>query len=125
MRRVLMLLALVSMAVGSLALVDGDATDHSAVGVVTPSSDFVELLGEDDSGKHVTLNKLRNATLRDFRWWGDGSGIDVALIDTGVSPVDGLDDGRVLHGPDLSSEGGIEEVAFLDTYGHGTHLAGI
>ena len=56
----------------------------------------------------------------------DGHGIDVALIDTGVAPVRGLDQpGKVVYGPDLSSEGGQANVANLDTYGHGTHLAGI
>ena len=126
MRRLALLLALVPMLFGALAVTVDESPTTSDVGVVTPSSDFVELLAEDEDGSsHVTLNRLRNATLRDFRWWGDGAGVDVALIDTGVSPVAGLDDGRVLHGPDLSNEGGIAEVAYLDSYGHGTHLAGI
>ncbi|MEO1064639.1 MAG: S8 family serine peptidase [Actinomycetota bacterium] len=126
MRRVLMLLALLPLMAGALVFSDDSTADEAGVGVLSPSSEFVELLGGDeDDDDHVTLNELRNATLQNFQYWGDGSGVDVALIDTGVSPVDGLDDGRLLHGPDLSSEGGIEEVAFLDTYGHGTHLAGI
>ncbi|MEM8904451.1 MAG: S8 family serine peptidase, partial [Actinomycetota bacterium] len=112
---------------GGLAVTadDAPATGVADVGVVTPSSDLVHLLGDDDADDHVTLARLHDETLRNFAWWGDGAGVDVALIDTGVSPVDGLDDGRVLHGPDLSGEGGIPQVAFLDSYGHGTHLAGI
>ena len=47
------------------------------------------------------------------------------MIDSGVAPVAGLDGPNVLHGPDLSGEGAFPEVAYLDTYGHGTHLAGI
>ena len=42
-----------------------------------------------------------------------------------VAPVDGFNDSNLIHGPDLSGEGAIEEVAYLDTYGHGTHMAGV
>jgi serine protease AprX len=126
MRRLLLLLVLLPLLVGALAFTTDAPADEAGVGVLTPSSDFVRLLDEDDhSEDYVTLEQLRLATLRDFRWWGDGTGVDIALIDTGVSPVNGLDDGRVVHGPDLSNEGGIAEVAYLDSYGHGTHLAGI
>jgi serine protease AprX len=51
----------------------------------------------------------------------DGSGIDVALIDTGVVPVDGLTwPGKVINGPDLSFESQADNLRYLDTYGHGT-----
>ncbi len=48
----------------------------------------------------------------------------MALIDSGVQPVKGLDGTNVVHGPDLSFEAQ-SPYAHLDTYGHGTHLAGI
>jgi Subtilase family len=69
--------------------------------------------------------------------WGrgfDGSGIDVAVIDSGVTPVEGLrTPGKVVYGPDLSTEAEICDAAGceagpaenLDSYGHGTHMAGI
>jgi serine protease AprX len=54
-----------------------------------------------------------------------GQGVDVALIDSGVAPVEGLDSGNVVDGPDLSFEAGYPEAAHRDTYGHGTHMASI
>src|SRR5439155_18961198 len=53
-----------------------------------------------------------------------GAGVDVALIDSGVTPVTGLA-GQVVYGPDLSTESQNVSVANLDTYGHGTFMAGI
>ncbi len=54
-----------------------------------------------------------------------GKGIGVALIDTGVTEVPGLDTGNVYHGPDLSFDSQDPELAHLDAYGHGTHMASI
>jgi serine protease AprX len=55
-----------------------------------------------------------------------GSGIGVAVIDSGVVPVEGLGGaGKVVNGPDLSLESQSPTGRYLDGYGHGTHIAGI
>jgi serine protease AprX len=55
-----------------------------------------------------------------------GQGVDVAVVDTGVSPVPGLDaPGKVVNGADVSFDSQQPGMAFLDGYGHGTQLASI
>ena len=62
-------------------------------------------------------------------WWDagyTGAGIDIAVIDTGVSPVPGLlTPGKVVYGPDLSLESQSANLRNLDTNGHGTFMAGL
>jgi serine protease AprX len=54
-----------------------------------------------------------------------GKGVDVAVIDSGVVPVEGFKTaGKVVYGPDLTLESN-GPAKNLDTYGHGTHMAGI
>jgi serine protease AprX len=56
----------------------------------------------------------------------DGHGVGVALVDTGVTPVPGLDGpNKLTYGPDLSFDSQNASLANVDGYGHGTAMAGI
>jgi serine protease AprX len=55
-----------------------------------------------------------------------GRGIDVAVIDSGIVPVNGLHSpGKVVFGPDLSFDSQSPNLADLDGFGHGTVMSGI
>ena len=55
-----------------------------------------------------------------------GQNVGVALIDTGVAPVAGLNaENQVINGPDLSFDSQTPALTYLDEYGHGTSMAGI
>jgi serine protease AprX len=55
-----------------------------------------------------------------------GDGVDVAIIDSGIASVEGLNaPGKVIYGPDLSLESQSPNLTNLDTYGHGTFMAGL
>ena len=74
---------------------------------------------------------MQNITAADGTqaWWSSGytgKGVDVAVIDTGISPVAGLNAaGKVINGPDLSLESQNPSLQYLDTNGHGTFMAGL
>ena len=55
-----------------------------------------------------------------------GQGIDVALLDSGILPVNGLNTpNKLVLGPDLSFESQVPNLRHMDTFGHGSHMAGI
>ncbi|MGH2788706.1 MAG: S8 family serine peptidase [Actinomycetota bacterium] len=88
------------------------------VASVTPDYE-ITMQGDSFVGRPSTTYA---ATVRADELWRDGvtgSGIGVALLDTGVSDHPDLA-GRVVASADLTTEG-----TFTDSYGHGTFLAGL
>jgi serine protease AprX len=78
-----------------------------------------------DLGSMYSLTKAVGAQRAWSRGY-TGKDVTVAVIDTGIAPVPGLDrDDKVLDGPDLSYDGQSANTRYLDGYGHGTHMAGI
>jgi len=103
-------------------------TAHRAVVAVTPDR-RVTLAGRSGpSGDRYTMANVVQSVRADTMWQAGytGRGVDIALIDSGVAPVQGLNsEGKVINGPDLSFESQAPNLRYLDTFGHGTHMAGI
>ncbi|MFL6138512.1 MAG: S8 family serine peptidase [Frankiaceae bacterium] len=101
------------------------------VGVVTTAVDTTTgLLGGADWGygaSQTSMSDVSRAVHADAMWQRGytGKGVGVALIDTGVAPVPGLTSGNVVNGPDLSFDSQAPSLRDLDSYGHGTNMAGI
>ena len=85
------------------------------------------LLGQEPTavGPPSNLAALTGATTF-WRNGYSGQGVDVALLDSGVLPVEGMmTANKLVIGPDLSFESQAPNLEHLDTFGHGTHMAGI
>src|ERR687890_1385753 len=98
-----------------------------AAGARTASGATVDSLGYDPAAAKGALWQVKEVVQANAmnKAGFTGKGVGVALIDTGVTEVPGLDTGNVVHGPDLSFDSQDPELAHKDAFGHGTHLASI
>ena len=82
----------------------------------------------DQAAQNGSLYTIANKVTGASSMWDagyTGKGVDVAVIDSGIVPVDGFKTpGKVVYGPDLTLEASTG-AKNLDTYGHGTHMSSI
>jgi serine protease AprX len=114
-----------------LSATGASATGVRATGVSTTAGSTeptISLLGDAYSPVYdaASPQMLASATGANKYWSSGffGQGIGVAVLDSGVSKVDGLRR-NVFYGPDLSPEGRDVNLANLDTFGHGTFMSGL
>jgi serine protease AprX len=118
-----------------LAVVEGAAGDLAVLravpGALSVARDYVvqpQSLGFDPATQVGSLTTITQWTGVKNVWKAGytGKGIDVALLDTGVSPVPALAaSDKVVVGPDLSFESQAPNARYLDSYGHGTVMGSI
>ena len=94
-----------------------DDDDETLLGETGPATDGTP-------ADATTLREVRATIGADAL--DSGGDVDVALIDSGITPVGDLDaPGKIVNGPDFSFDSRRPELRHLDAFGHGTHLAGI
>ncbi len=97
------------------------------VAAVTPDAPLRPRLYDASTDPTSLMNVQQAVGVRSaWRNGATGLGVDVAVIDSGVNRVRGLDGyNKVVYGPDFTPENAVSTTANVDGYGHGTHMAGI
>jgi serine protease AprX len=114
--------------VAGLAIVGSAlAIDHSPSRVATMLQPSEPAVAAEDLAPGAMYHVVDQIGAREL--WNQGytgAGVNVAVIDTGIAPVESLSgDGKVVAVVDFSSESGDPATQFVDSVGHGTHMAGI
>ena len=110
----------VAKAVSAVAAASGMVAMALSAGIAAPTNDPTT---DPYSMAAITQNMGAEA------FWNagyTGRGVDVAVIDSGVTPVEGLSGpDKIVNGPDLSFDSQFANLEHLDGYGHGTYMAGL
>ncbi len=116
--------------VGHVPIV-GQGIVSSLWGDVTPEQERAALDASGSWSAARDVGSLHSLTARkgiQSAWKAGitGKGVTVAVIDTGIAPVPGLNGtNKVVNGPDLSFDSQSAGARYVDGFGHGTHMAGI
>ncbi|TFV65624.1 peptidase S8 and S53 subtilisin kexin sedolisin, partial [Blastococcus sp. CT_GayMR20] len=109
--------------VGLLRAVPGVESVTSDAGLTLSSTEI-----SDNAAANGSLYTIANKVTGASTMWDagyTGKGVDVAVIDSGIVPVEGFNTpGKVVYGPDLTLEAA-GPAKNKDTYGHGTHMSSI
>src|SRR5690242_9121751 len=120
-RHTLIALATVGVTLSAAPMLAAGSTGTKELKVIDPQAETVSLAGATTTSaanvKPVTMADVASISGASSYWAAgvSGAGVDVAVIDSGVTPVPGLNyDGKVIYGPDFTADSGTAGIANLD-----------